>query len=162
MTKQEVIAGILACAEKLGHTPSRTELTVHGGVSKQQVTKHFGTYKQALEECNLERIAGREVPMDRLFQDWAEVARTLKKVPTVCEYDRLSKFSVRPLQRRFGSWLNVAQGLKLYAERQNGAEEWKDVLELIDQAQRPPAWSTPKIMTDRPMYGPPITGCPLM
>ena len=162
MTRQEVIAGILVCAEKLGHTPSRAELIEHGGMSKQQVLRHFGTYKQALKECNLERAwYGRQVPMDRLFEDWAGVVRTLKKVPTVCEYDGMSRFSVRPLTRRFGSWLNVAQGMKEYVEKEGLKEEWKDVLELIDQALSP-ARSTLRTMTDQPMYGPPVTGCPLM
>jgi Homing endonuclease associated repeat len=171
MTRQEVIAAILVFTEKLGHVPSRKELTTEGGgVSRQQIRKHFGTYKRALQDCNLEKTGcGREVSIARLFQDWAEVVRAERKIPTIADYERLSKYSLRPLMRRFGSWLDVPQGLKQYAEEGGIGEEWKDVLALVDQPRRrdgSPATarssSTPKIMDDRPMYGPPVNGCPLM
>jgi HNH endonuclease len=119
MTKQEVIAAILDFTEKLGHVPSRTELTKEGGgVSRQQVAKHFGTYKRALQECNLEKTGcGREVSMLRLFQDWAQIVRAEGKIPTILDYERLSKYSMRPLLRRFGSWLAVPQGLETIRRR---------------------------------------------
>jgi len=166
MTRQEVIAGILACAETLGHVPTRIELARQGGVSRQQVLRHFGTYKRALEECHLERVgAGREVGLHCLFEDWAGMARALKKLPTTEEYERLSKYSVRPLRRRFGSWPNVPPGLKQYAQDHGIADQWEDVLEMIGQARRQnidPLWPLAPIMADRPMYGPPVRGCPLM
>ena len=77
----------------------------------------FGNYKQALEECNLEvPERGRKVELDRLFLDWAEVVRAFKKIPTVWEYERRSKYSSRPLMRCAGSWNMVAERMKLYAE----------------------------------------------
>jgi hypothetical protein len=132
VTRQEVMTTILTCAEKLGHVPSIPELMKHAGIDRPQVRKHFGNYELALEECNLEiPERGRKVEMDRLFRDWAGVVRTLKRLPSVYEYEKLSKYSIRPLRKRFGVWAQVPPSLKMYAEDHGLVDEWKDVLELV-------------------------------
>ena len=79
MTKQELIAAILKCAEQVGHTPTRVELVKYGGITRQQIENHFGTCKRALEACNLESFGcGRRIEMDNLFRDWAGGAHTQK------------------------------------------------------------------------------------
>jgi hypothetical protein len=133
MTRQEVRAAILALAEKLKQTPTIPELMKHAGIDRPEIRKHFGNYKQALEECNLEvPERGRKIELDRLFLDWAEVVRALKKIPTVFEYERRSKYSSRPLTRCAGSWNMVAERMKLYAEEHGLAGEFRDVLELVE------------------------------
>ena len=98
MTRQEVRAAIVALAEKLKQVPTVAELMKHAGIDRPEIRKHFGNYKQALEECNLEvPERGRKVELDRLFLDWAEVVRAFKKIPTVWEYERRSRYSSRPL-----------------------------------------------------------------
>ena len=182
MTKQEVTTTILACAEKLGHVPSIPELMKHAGIDRPQIRKYFGNYELALEECNLEiPERGRKVEMDRLFRDWAGVVRTLKRLPSVYEYEKLSKYSVRPLRKRFGVWAQVPPSLKMYAEDHGLVEEWNDVLELVGgpeglhaggqaggrQGSRgvatvEAAWWKKKVMFDRPMYGPLIRSSALV
>jgi hypothetical protein len=133
MTRQEVRAAILAVAEKLKQVPTVPELMKHAGIDRPEIRKHFGNYKQALEECNLEvPERGRKVEIDRLFLDWAEVVRALKKIPTVFEYERRSKYSSRPLTRCAGSWNMVAERMKLYAEENGLDGEFRDVLELVE------------------------------
>lgn len=171
MTKDELAAAIQASAAKLGHAPSRAELAKQAGVTPRNIRKHFGTYQDALEACGLERNgAGKKVRMQPLFQDWTEIVRRLKKVPSLVEYEQLSRYSIRPLLRVFGAWTNVPDGMKLYAEEQGLADECKDVLDVIEhRASResgvpkmsaPP--SVPKIMKDRPMYGQLLQDCPLV
>ena len=53
MTRQEVRAAIVALAEKLKQAPTIPELMKHAGIDRPQIRRHFGNYKQALEECNL-------------------------------------------------------------------------------------------------------------
>lgn len=133
MTRQEVRAAIVALAEKLKQAPTIPELMKHAGIDRPEIRKHFGNYKQALEECNLavpER--GRKIELDRLFLDWAEVVRVLKKIPTVNEYERRSKYSSRPLMRYARSWNMVAERMKLYAEEHGLDGEFRDVLELVE------------------------------
>ncbi|MGZ4844519.1 MAG: homing endonuclease associated repeat-containing protein, partial [Candidatus Angelobacter sp.] len=88
---------------------------------------------EVLRECKLEGSgSGYKVELDDLFRDWAGIARDLKKIPTIAEYERVSQYSVRPLITRFGSWTQAPHGLKQYAEEQGWTEEWKEVLEIIE------------------------------
>jgi Homing endonuclease associated repeat len=170
VTKEEVIAAILKCAEELGRVPSRVEVMRHGGVRRQTIIKHFGSWERALRACNMERKPREKAEMDVLFQDWAGVVRSLGKIPTHLEYEEKSKYSIQPLRARFGGWLHVPAGMRTYAEEQGITAEWADVMEQIKRwrpRQRvgprtypPPA--EPKIMVDRPMYGPLIGVGPLI
>src|SRR5262249_50635044 len=82
MTKEEAMAAIVACAEKLGHAPSLAELREHTGLTKEWLAPRFGSYKQALEACGLERKGIGKAEMGALFRDWAGIVRRLKKIPT--------------------------------------------------------------------------------
>ncbi|HET9282607.1 MAG TPA: hypothetical protein VFR24_11660 [Candidatus Angelobacter sp.] len=171
MTKEEITAAILFCEKKLKHAPSRSELLKLKGVSRGDLRRNFGTYKCALESCGLEaRGGGKKVKIEQLFQDWVGIVRKLKKVPTLVEYEKLGKYSVRPMLRTFLAWANIPDGMKLHMEDRGLAEEYKDVLEVIEQwassqrsTPKPSApLQAPKIWTDRPMYGPLLQGCPLV
>jgi len=177
VTKQQITAGIQECAAKLGRVPTHNELAKLAGISRRVVRGQFGTYTRALRECNLERKGGgRKVEMEDLFRDWAGVVRKLNKLPTLFEYEELSRYSQAPLMSRFGTWSRVPRGLKQYAEEKGWAEDWKDVLTMIEARGRSeePVWleraawlqaaaepgpadgkpmSGPIILRDRPMYG---------
>ncbi len=133
LTKDELTAAILASAAKLGKTPTRGELMKLAGATPRNVRKHFGTYQRAMESCGLEiNGAGKKVEMQSLLQDWTGIVRTLKKVPSLVEYEQLSRYSVRPMLRMFGMWVNVPDGIKMYIEEQGLADEYKDILDVIE------------------------------
>ena len=164
MTKEQVIAAVLKCASNLGRVPTREELMSQGGVSRRDLRKNFGTLRQALRECKLERSSGnRKVELENLFHDWARVARSLKKLPTMKEYGKLGQYSVRPLRTRFVSWNYVPVGLKKFAEASELAEQWKDVLALVQDTREPQtagpltfAGPFAQTMPGQPTYGAPI------
>ena len=133
MSREEVMAAIVECAEKLGHAPSLTELLKNTKVSQRLIVRQFGTYMRAIRACNLERsCGGNKLKMEELFADWAKVVRTLKKIPSKAEYAHLAKHSDTPLKTRFGSWGQVPGSLKRYIADQGLTEECKDLLEIID------------------------------
>jgi hypothetical protein len=133
MTRQKVTAAILTCVKKVGGVPTIAELEKNTGVDRVEIRKHFGNYKAALEACNLEvPERGRKLEISRLFRDWAEVVRKLKKLPTVFEYEENGSYTEKPLTTRFGIWSQVPGALKLYAEKHGLAGEWRDVMELIE------------------------------
>jgi Homing endonuclease associated repeat len=174
MTREQLMAAIGECAESLGHVPSHAELMRSGKVSGRQIVKHFGTYTRALRACNLERsTGGKKLPLEKLFLDWARVVRELKKIPSKADYEHLGKHSDTPLKTRFGSWSQVPRYLRRYMEEQGLAEEWKDVMELIreyeqgqdgmEMAASPECeQKKPRVMTDRPVYGPLIRPYPMI
>jgi Homing endonuclease associated repeat len=171
MTKQEIMAAIFDCKEKLGHVPTRNELVKNANISREQIRKQFGSYTQALRECNLERPGPREVRLDVLFRDWAGIVRTLKKVPTSFEYEKLSQFSQKPLTRKFGGWSNAPAGLKRWAEENGEAAGWEDVLGLVRKREifrrraQPGRFIPPvriPVLPDRPSYGALMRPCALL
>ncbi|HEY1938914.1 MAG TPA: hypothetical protein VGJ33_13355 [Candidatus Angelobacter sp.] len=133
MMKQQIISAVLECKEKLGHVPTNTDLNKKMAISRKMVRQHFSNYGQLLAECGLSGLgSGYKAAMDEVFLDWAMLARTLKRLPTIAEYEIGSKFSVRPLVTRFGTWSQAPYGLKLFAEEKGWAEEWKDVLTMVE------------------------------
>lgn len=132
MGRQQIMAAIVECTEKLGDVPSQPQLTKMTNFTKLQIRRHFGSYAHALRACNLKKSGGGwKVPMEALFQDWAMVVRALGKLPSVSEYEQTSQYSQNPLVKRFGTWGQVPHGLKQYIEEQGREEEWKDILDKI-------------------------------
>jgi hypothetical protein len=174
MTKEQLMAAIAEVTDKLGHVPSHAELMRSGKVSGRQIVKHFGTYTRALRACNLERsMGGHKVPLEKLFLDWARVVRELKRIPSKADYETMGKHSITPLRARFGTWGQVPRYLRRYMEEQGLTEEWKDVMELIrkyeqgqDGMEMSPSpeceQKKPRVMTDRPVYGPLIRPYPMI
>jgi hypothetical protein len=168
MTKEEVIAAVQECATKLGYVPSVAEFRKATAIGKGHIRKHFGTYGQLLEASGLEvRGSGHMVEMKDLFADWAGIVRRLKKCPTLADYELHSKYSPRPLVRRFGFWVNVPAGILEYANKEGLEEEWADVLEIVAADVKaegnPSQTSEPRrvvrkmqVLHDRPIYGLPM------
>ncbi|HEY7402541.1 MAG TPA: hypothetical protein VIB39_03395 [Candidatus Angelobacter sp.] len=175
--REKILRGISQCAKKLGRAPSYTELLGTVKVTRREIRKHFATYTAAVRACGLERKgSGHEVPLDVLFKDWAGVARKVKRLPTVAEYELHGKYSVQPLFRRFGSWKQTPLGLMLYAQEQGLEKQWSDVLEMVKagagkrsgnvsrrlrENKRAALRKKSKIMPDRPTYGRPMVEGPL-
>ena len=171
MTREEVMAAIQACTEKLGRVPNRVELAKQAGLSRHDVNRYFGNYMMALKECGLEKTGGgMKVGMERLFQDWTRVARMRKKVPTVFEFERESRYSVRPFRRLFGKWSNVAEGMKRYALERGLTNDWQDVMALVDGEDKGQAdgqkeaggRAGTRILADRAVYGRLLRPSPLV
>ncbi len=163
MSRDELIIRIRKLAEELGHSPKRDELARHG-ISRKLVARHFGSQAHALLQCGLEPVLrgrGRPVDMKELFEDWATLARKLNRVPNFTEYEKGSRFSIRPLITRFRSWKNVPRAMRNYMEAQGLRTEWADVWEMIEaKLKGERGYRTmlengvpPRVLTDRPLYG---------
>ena len=134
MGRQQIMAAIVECTEKLGEVPSQPQLTKMTNFTKLQIRRHFGSYAHALRACKLKKTGGGwKIAMEVLFQDWAMVVRALGKLPSVTEYEQNSQYSQTPLVKRFGTWGQVPHGWKQYIEEQGTEEEWKDILEKIKE-----------------------------
>jgi Homing endonuclease associated repeat len=165
--KREIMAAIVACTRKLGYVPSLNELLKNAPIRRRQVRRLFGSYAQALRACSLERGGpGHRISMEELFRDWGAVARALKKLPSLSEYEMHGKYSPGPLTKRFKAWVRVPEGMKRFAEDQEWKEEWADVLKIVaeqDRARRSredrtsPTLATatwPQLPMKGPIYGP--------
>lgn len=175
--REEIKDAIMEFAKQLGHPPSVTELKRQAQIPHDPIRKHFGSYTNALRECNMAR-PGRgkgRASTEELFLDWANVTRKLGRVPNMLEHETYGKFSPRPLAKLYCGWRNVGYGLKLFAEEQGLAEEWKAELALLEQdtnyqnvllrksgAAPEQQSKAQKMEIIGPVYGPPIwPGLPL-
>jgi Homing endonuclease associated repeat len=128
-----IIAAIRKMAERLGRYPSMPELrAAYPAIKMGTVRRYFGGYGEALREAGFEGGGcGYTVTMDALFRDWARLARKFQRCPTMSEYERESKYSVRPLVGRFRTWSQVPRGLYGYAEKKELNVEFGDVMEMV-------------------------------
>ena len=160
MSKKELIAAIRKLAGKLGRTPGREEMAKHG-ITRRMVAEHFSGHREVMKACHL-RLSpfGRVLGMDELFEDWATIARELKRLPSHAEYAKRGRHSTRPFINRFQFWSSVPVAMKQHMKERGLTEKWGDVLELIDGAECKSAYQamiknggTPKVLPDRPTYG---------
>jgi HNH endonuclease len=131
MSKDEVIAAIQECAEKLGRCPTLVELNKMRRVSTRIIASRFGSYANAVTAAGLEaKGPGFQVSIDKLFLDWAGVARKLGRLPAVRDYQMYGKYSVRPFRARFGQWHDIAANMRRFAEERSLEAEWNDVIDM--------------------------------
>jgi Homing endonuclease associated repeat len=166
--KEELIAAMKECAASLGHVPSMAEFRKATAVGKGLIRKYFGTFKRLLEASSLEaRGSGHVVEMKDLFADWAGIVERLKKSPTLADYEMCSKYSPRPLVRRFGFWVNVPAGMLEYARKEGLEGQWEEVVKVVRAEQEAEGREAPtseprrparkqRVLDDRPIYGLPM------
>ena len=71
VSKEEILAAIKECAEKLGHPPSIPELACVLETSMRSLRRLFGSYSNALREAGLQPRRNVQLPLEALFKDWA-------------------------------------------------------------------------------------------
>jgi hypothetical protein len=136
MTKEEIVKSIRVCAKKLRRNPSLRELRAMSGIPAKHVYKRLGSLRKALQAAGLEGIGPGFSPAEEtVLRDWASVARKLKKLPSILEYERAGRFSGKPFQRLYGSWSGTAEGFCKFAGKRRLQKQWGDVLEMIAEAK---------------------------
>jgi hypothetical protein len=71
--------------------------------------------------------------MHELWHDWMEVARRAQRIPTIRQYEKFSRYSVRPLKDRFKEWERIPAALKEYGDAKQLWAGWEDVRELMER-----------------------------
>ncbi|MBI3597270.1 MAG: hypothetical protein HY203_08980 [Nitrospirae bacterium] len=130
--KQEVLDAIRQAAQTLGHPPSRSEFKAKSGMTEYQVLKHFPSWREAVRVAGLEPDATNiKLDDDDLLQDWGELVRKLRQIPTRDQYRREGKYSPGVFERHFGPWSAVPGKFRNFAQ---GKAQWEDVLALLPPA----------------------------
>jgi hypothetical protein len=83
----------------------------HTRISEKTVTRHFGSWTSLRREAGLKpNHSGRDpIPDQSLLADLHRVYLPLWRFPTMDEYTRLGRSSVKTLLQRFGSWKTAEQ-----------------------------------------------------
>jgi hypothetical protein len=129
--REEIIAVIRKCAEKLGRAPSQAEFRRTSKISWHQVYKHFRGMRAAVRAAGLEP-GPRGGPLNEkvMVLDWAKVVRQLGRLPSRAEYDRLGKHHSVTLHTRL-VWSQMAHRLVLLVRELRVEREWADVVDVV-------------------------------
>jgi hypothetical protein len=172
--KQDVLDAIRSAARTLGHPPSRTEFKISSRMSEYQVLRHFPSWREAVRASGLEPDSTNiRLDDDTLLQDWGEIVRKNRQIPTRDQYRREGSFSPGAFEKHFGPWPAIPAKFKQFA---NDKTAWTDVVPLLPVAKPKRIGATastgasldepvvPSILNkqkyaklnDRPTYGNPI------
>jgi hypothetical protein len=129
--REEIIAGIKKCAERLGRAPSQAEFRRASKISWYQVYKHFRGMRQAVRAAGLEPgPRGGALDVNALTLDWARVVRKLGRLPSRAEYCEHGIHHAGTLHARI-VWSQMAHKFVLLVKEFHLEREWADVVSIV-------------------------------
>ena len=98
-------------------------------MTEYQVFQHFPSWREAVRAAGLEP-SPTNIRLDdgTLLEDWGQLVRKNRQIPTRDQYRREGKFSPGVFERHFGPWSAIPDAFRNFA---NGKTEWLDVLALL-------------------------------
>ena len=129
--RDEIIAAIKKCAERLGRAPSQAEFRRASKISWYQVYKHFRGMRQAVRAAGLEPgPRGSALDINALTLDWAGVVRKLGRLPSRAEYSEYGVHHAGTLHARI-VWSQMAHKFVLLVREFHLEREWADVVKIV-------------------------------
>lgn len=120
-------------AKELGKAPSRSEFKAKSGLSEWRILRHFPNYREAVRAAGLQPDSTNlKLSDEALLEDWGQVVRKLRQIPTNHQYRREGKFGNSVYIRHFGPWSAIPGAFRQFA---TGKSEWVDVLALLPTDQ---------------------------
>lgn len=167
-----VLDAIRESAKTLGRAPSRREFMRSSGMTEYQVLRHFPSWREAVRAAGLDsEPTNLRLEPSTLLEDWGELVRRGRQIPTRNQYRRDGSYSPGVFERKFGPWSGIPAKFREFAADR---AEWVDVVALLplEAATAPRAVTlTPGAppspdstttrhrhtkLQDRPTYGNPI------
>jgi hypothetical protein len=128
-SKDDIIAAIRDSAEAFGRPPSRREFMARSGITEYHVLKWFPGWNAAVTEAGLKANTGNiEIDDSVLLEDWGNLVRDLRYIPTRVQYRQQGTYSPGVFERHFGAWSSIPGHFRRFAD---GSSEWTDVLALL-------------------------------
>lgn len=129
--RDEIIAAIKRCAERLGRAPSQAEFRRATKISWYQVYKHFRGMRQAVRAAELEPgPRGGALDINALTLDWARVVRKLGRLPSRAEYSEHGIHHAGTLHARI-VWSQMSHKFVLLVKEFHLEREWEDVVKIV-------------------------------
>jgi hypothetical protein len=143
--KQHILDSLVAIARGAGRAPSRSEFASLSGISEHHVAQFFPTWNEAVRAAGLRpNTLNLRLEDPELLEDWGHAVRRNHKIPTRRVYRHLGKFDHRTFERRFGTWSQLPEVFRNFAQSK---PEWADVLALLPV---PAPKSSPKHVPNPP------------
>ncbi len=99
------------------------------GMTEYQVLRHFPSWREAVRAAGLDSEP-TNVPLEPavLLEDWGELVRRARRIPTRNQYHRDGSYSPGVFERKFGPWSAIPAKFREFAATR---PEWADVLALL-------------------------------
>src|SRR2546428_9720230 len=112
----EVLDAIRRAAKEIGRQPSKAEFMAKSGLSEYQVLANFPSWREAVRAAGLTPDS-TNIKLDDglLLQDWGELVRRNRRIPTRFQYKREGKYSPGAFDRHFGPWSAVPERFVAFA-----------------------------------------------
>ena len=119
VSNEELIKDLKEVTLKLGKDKvTQIEYKTLGKYGVRTFETRFGSWNKSLEKAGLSITTRRNIPEEELFQNIADLWQHFGRQPKFHEVKQpLSKFSVSPYARRYGSWYNA---LRAFIAAMNG------------------------------------------
>lgn len=159
-----------AAGGKSGTRLTRQNFLRTSGLKVADLFRHFPKWSDALTAAGVSVDPyNQRIPPDDLLDDWGQITRSKRRIPTRNEYKLEGSYSPGVFDRNFGSWSKIPESFRAFALSK---PEWSDVVALLPanteslsptlgQTAQIPGARTSAIprsprLTDRPTYGDPI------
>jgi len=86
------------------------EFNKHSRIHSHTLSKRFGSWNEALKKAGLETSKIINISSEELFKEIDQVWNHLGRQPSYREMEELSRFSLKPFEKKFGSWLKALEG----------------------------------------------------
>ncbi len=131
VSQEEIMAAMEQLKEELGRYPSCVEVSRELKLGGRRIRKLYGRCLEKISNGQAPmRKPGVELTMQELFVDWVQVARKVRRMPRLFEYEMFSAFSVRPLKSRFKRWDRIPAGMLEFGEAEGLWNDWQDVKDM--------------------------------
>lgn len=111
-------------------------------LKQRDIFRYFGRWRDALLAVGVVlEYDNTPIASDRLLADWGSVARKLRRLPGLVEYQQEGNHTARTVTLRFDGWVNVPHAFREFAADK---PEWADVLELIATSKPNSRWQRHK------------------
>ncbi len=98
-------------------------------MSEYQILQHFPSWREAVRAAGLEPDSTNlKLDDSELLQDWGELVRKHRHIPTRAQYRREGKYSPGVFERHFGPWSAIPSKFREYGRDK---PEWTDVVALL-------------------------------
>lgn len=130
--REDLIREIQRLAEKLGGTPTVTEMRQHGCYGVSTYSNEFGTWNNALETAGVGTNKEKNVPKSDLLAEIHSLSEDLGRTPSALSMSKKGGYSVGTYERRFGSWNEALREAGLEINNRSDIPEE----ELLTEIQR--------------------------
>jgi hypothetical protein len=142
-SRETLIADLLAFAEELGETPTRTQMNERGPHSQTPYYTEFGSWNDALRSAGLTTNHENDVPTEALIEALRRLDDELDRLPRFEDMEEYGRYSGHTYLRRFGSWSEAKEAAGLAGERRTSRRVKESALigamrELAEELGRAP------------------------